>query len=175
MASFFDFTSNFFNRKKTYEEETEEMKEKKKELINNIELTKKLERELINQKFIEKKSKLDYQHSCPHKNLISIKNNNQQTNSTSFNDYSFKCEFCEAQIWNKSRSITYLSTLLDLLNKFPKVEELLKILKIEFPSDYEKFNQIIDLTQSLSELKERLISISDKEVNEMLTKLEKNS
>ena len=95
-----DFTSKFFNRKN---EETKAMLDKKEILLKSINETKKMERDLINQKLIEKENKLAYQYACPHKVLIPVKNSDQ-SNSTTFNDYTAKCELCEAQLWNKNRS-----------------------------------------------------------------------
>lgn len=171
---FIDFTSKFFNRSNQHIE-TEEAIERKRIFMDNVEKTKKIEKQLANQKFIEKKSKLDYQHSCPHRSIIPIKNNNQ-SNTGTFNDYVAKCEICEAQLWNKSRSISYLYALVDLLNKFPKVRETIKLAGIESDEDNEIFNQIFSLSKDLIDLKDRINDmIIDKDFNEILkSKYNKN-
>lgn len=166
-----DFTSKFFNRKN---EETKEMLLKKEILLKSIIETKKLEKKLINQKLTEKENKLAYQHACPHKILIPIKNS-EQSNSTTFNDYTAKCELCEAQLWNKNRSISYLYSLIDMLNKFPKITETLKILDLESEEDMQTRSKILELIKTLSNLKERLNEISDKEISEVFTSKYKNN
>lgn len=160
---FIDFTSKFFKRNKQ-NEETEEMREKKEKLMETSIKVKKLEQELSENKFLERKNRIYYQNACPHRILIPMKNND---NSTTFNDYTAKCELCEAQLWNKNRSIAYLYSLIDLLNKFPKVNESLKI--IDLIDDNQLLNNILDLVKDLSQLKEKLNDlITEKEFNEKL-------
>lgn len=166
-----DFTSKFFNRKN---EETEEMRLKKEILLKSITKTKKLEKDLINQKLTERENKLAYQHACPHKVLIPVKNS-EQSNSTTFNDYTAKCELCEAQLWNKNRSMAYIYSLIDMLNKFPKITETLKILDLESEEDMQTRSKILELIKTLSNLKERLNEISDKEISEVFTSKYKNN
>lgn len=164
---FFDFTSKFFNRKPVAEE-TDGMKREKELLLKEIEVTKNLERELRSQKFNEKQRKLKYQHLCPHLVLSPATKDNSQTNSTLFNDYTAKCELCEAQLWNKSRIISYLNALIDLVNKYPKVQETLKILSFTTANDEELFLKLSKLPKELSILKDKFDIITDKDVMNVL-------
>ena len=117
--SFFNKVSNIW--KSMGFKESDKMKDLKGQYEKSCAREKSLESDLVEEKRRKVYLKVSYQHECPHLGLIKSKG------GTGINDYYARCSYCKAEVYDHSGCINYLNTLIDLLNKSPKMIEAYKL------------------------------------------------
>ena len=117
--SFFNKVSNIW--KSMGFKESDKMIHLKEMYERSCAREKSLESDLVDEKRRKVYLKVSYQHECPHLGLIKSKG------GTGINDYYARCSYCKAEVYDHSGCINYLNTLIDLLNKSPKMIEAYKL------------------------------------------------
>jgi hypothetical protein len=149
--------------------ESDKMKKLRKDYELACSKEKTLEHELVNKKREKVYIKACYQHECPHLGLIKSKGGN------SINDYYARCSHCKAEVYDHAGCINYLNSVIDLLNKSPKMVEAYKI----FLEDYDKqvhkdtgylFASLQDMIKQLTLIRNEIAEIKSTDFNKALKK-----
>jgi hypothetical protein len=130
---------------------------------------KTLENELVMKKREKNHYKTSYQHECPHLTMEKSKG------GQSINDYFAKCTHCSAEIYDHAGCINYLNSLIDLLNKSPKMVESYKLYLEDKDKSISKdtgyiFHQTQQLIKDLIVLRAEIAEIKSNKFNDALKK-----
>lgn len=144
--------------------ETENMIAAKNDIQRYTKELKEYEDKIRDVKMRISNAKKLYQSECSHAVLTEVK----QETSQSFNDYQFKCEHCGAEIFNHTRTVNYITTLIDLLGKASKMIESLTIVGIFVNSSSDLYNDINKLIKDLDTARSYALNIQSNNYNDHL-------
>lgn len=165
--SFFNKVSNIW--KSMGFKESDKMKKLKKEYQVACSEEKTLEHELVDKKRQKAHLKASYQHECPHLGLLKSKG------GSGINDYYARCSHCKAEVYDHAGCINYLNTLIDLLNKSPKMVEAYKIYLEDYDKQVHKdtgylFTTLQDVVKQLTIVRNEIAEIKSTHFNTALKK-----
>lgn len=130
-----------------------------------------LEKDLVLKKLEEKKLRYDLLKLCKHEAMHYPK---KKYESDNYSDYIAKCDICQGEVFDKNRALNYLSNLNDMLSRYPKVLEMLKILNEEKAYNNITMDKVFSLMQDIIELKNIISTIDQDKYNEIISEKCKN-
>jgi len=152
---------------------SKEMIDKKMILDNCKNNISDIERDLTNKKLEEKILKFDFQQLCNHEKMVYPK---KKYESDNYSDYVAKCSVCQSEVFDKNRALSYLTALNELLSRYPKVLEMLKLSDNTnlYNSSKDSMNKIFDLMIDISKLRSIINDIDIDKYNENINDRCKN-
>ena len=161
---FFNRVSNIWKSKGF--KPSKEMIDYKDKYDQSVSEEREIESQLVEKKREKNQYKVRYQHECPHFELIKSKG------GSSINDYYARCSYCRAEVYDHASCINYINTLIDLLNKSPKMIESYKIYLENNKASSEEMDKLFedfqDMIGDLTHLRAEVASIKSNKFNSSL-------